>query len=84
MSTGLILYQTDDGLARVQLRAVDGSVWLTQLEIGELFATTKQNVSLHAKNIFAERELVADSVVKDSLTTAADGKSYRTQHYSLP
>ncbi len=84
MSTGLILYQTDDGLARVQLRSADGSVWLTQLEIAELFATTKQNVSLHAKNILQEGELAADSVVKESLTTAADGKSYRTLLYSLP
>jgi len=84
MSTGLILYQTDDGLARVQLRSADGSVWLTQLEIAELFATTKQNVSLHAKNIFSEGELAADRAVKESLTTAADGKNYKTLLYSLP
>ncbi len=84
MSTGLILYQTDDGLARVQLRADEGSVWLTQLEIGELFATTKQNVSLHAKNILEDGELTADRAVKESLTTAADGKNYRTFLYSLP
>ena len=79
----LILYQTEDGLTRVQLRVVDGSVWLSQLEIAELFATTKQNVSLHVANVLKEGELTADSVVKESLTTAADGKKYRTKLYRL-
>jgi hypothetical protein len=83
MKSELILYQTADGLSRVQLRAVDGSVWLSQLEIAELFATTKQNVSLHAVNVLKEGELLADAVVKDSLTTAADGKNYRTKLYRL-
>lgn len=79
----LILYQTEDGLTRVQLRVSDGSVWLSQLEIAELFATTKQNVSLHVANVLKEGELTADSVVKESLTTAADGKNYRTKLYRL-
>ena len=79
----LILYQTEDGLTRVQLRVVDGSVWLSQLEIAELFATSKQNVSLHVANVLKEGELIADSVVKESLTTAADGKKYRTKLYRL-
>jgi hypothetical protein len=79
----LILYTSDDGQTRINLRVNTDSVWLTQLEIAELFQTTKQNVSLHARNIFAEGELRADSVVKDSLTTAADGKNYRTQLYHL-
>ena len=79
----LILYQTEDGLTRVQLRVADGSVWLSQLEIAELFATTKQNVSLHVANVLKEGELIADSVVKESLTTAADGKKYRTKLYRL-
>ncbi|BBL71416.1 virulence RhuM family protein [Methylogaea oryzae] len=79
----LILYTSDDGQARINLRVEAGSVWLTQLEIAELFQTSKQNVSLHAKNIFTEGELSPDSVVKESLTTAADGKSYRTQLYHL-
>ncbi len=65
------------------MRAADGSAWLFQMEIAELFATTKQNVSLHIKNILAEGELVEDSVVKESLTTAADGKRYRTKLYLL-
>jgi hypothetical protein len=79
----IVLYNTEDGLARVQLRAADGTVWLTQAQIAELFATSKQNVSLHLKNLFDEGELAADSVVKDSLTTAADAKAYPTRWYSL-
>lgn len=79
----LILYSSDDGQTRIQLRADGDTVWLNQLEIAELFQTSKQNVSLHAKNIFADNELVRDSVVKESLTTAADGKNYRTQLYNL-
>lgn len=79
----LILYQTEDGKAEVRLRADGGSIWLTQGEIAELFATTKQNVSLHAGNILKEGELAVEAVVKDSLTTAADGKHYRTKLYRL-
>jgi hypothetical protein len=79
----LILYETEDGLARVQLRAIDGSAWLSQLEIAELFATTKQNVSLHVANVLMEGEQSEVSVVKESLTTAADGKRYRTKLYRL-
>jgi hypothetical protein len=83
MSGELILYQTEDGLAQVKLRALDGNVWLSQLEIAELFLTTKQNVSLHVKNVLEGAELVESAVVKNSLTTAADGKQYRTKLYSL-
>jgi hypothetical protein len=79
----LILYTSEDGNTRMQLRVEGQTIWLTQLEIAELFQTTKQNVSLHAKNIFEDGELSADSVVKESLTTAADGKNYRTQLYNL-
>ncbi|MBX3450788.1 MAG: virulence RhuM family protein [Planctomycetaceae bacterium] len=79
----LILYTSEDGQTRLELRVKDGTIWLTQLEIAELFQTTKQNVNLHAKNIAKEGELAPDSVVKESLTTAADGKKYRTQLYNL-
>ena len=79
----LVIYATDDGAAQFYLRAEDGTVWLTQLELAELFQTTKQNVSLHIKNILADGELIAESVVKENLTTAADGKRYRTQLYNL-
>jgi hypothetical protein len=81
---GLIVYTSDDGLATVSMRLVDQTVWLTQMEIAELFATSKQNVSLHIKNILNEGELAKNSVVKEYLTTAADGKDYRTLLYSLP
>ena len=79
----LILYTTEDGKAAIQLRAEEGTVWLTQQEMAELFATTKQNISLHARNILEEKELSENSVVKESLTTAADGKQYRTRLYRL-
>ena len=79
----LILYTSEDGITRLDLRADEHTAWLTQVEIAELFQTTKQNVNLHAKNIFEEGELSPDSVVKDSLTTAADGKDYKTNLYNL-
>jgi hypothetical protein len=79
----LILYTTDDGKSQIQLRADLGTVWLTQLEMAELFDATKQNISLHLRNIIEDGELDASSVVKESLTTAADGKNYRTQLYNL-
>ena len=77
----ILIYQ--DGATRLQVRLDGRTVWLTQALIAELFQTTKQNVSLHLRNIFAEHELAADSVVKESLTTAADGKRYRTLDYNL-
>jgi len=79
----LVLYTSDDGLTRLDLRVEGQTVWLTQLEIADLFQTTKQNASLHAKNIFEDGELAEDSVVKESLTSAADGKRYKTKLYNL-
>ncbi len=81
--TQLILYISEDGQARVQLRAERGTVWLTQLEMAELFLTTKQNIAKHLKAIFTENELSQESVVNYWLTTAADGKNYRVAHYNL-
>ena len=81
--TQLILYTSEDGQAQVQLRADRGTVWLTQLEMAELFNASKQNISLHLKNLFQDGELHEESVVKNSLTTAADGKEYRTKLYNL-
>jgi hypothetical protein len=81
--TQLILYTSEDGQAQVQLRADLGTVWLTQLEMAELFSASKQNISLHLKNIFQDGELAEESVVKESLTTAADGKAYPTKLYNL-
>ena len=79
----LILYTTEDGKSRIQLRADENTVWLTQLEMADLFATSKQNISLHLQNIFEDGELREASVVKDSLTTATDGKAYTTKLYNL-
>ena len=79
----LILYTTEDGKSQIKLRSDLDTVWLTQLEMAELFDATKQNVSLHLKNIFDDLELIQDAVVKESLTTAADGKKYQTQLYNL-
>jgi hypothetical protein len=79
----IIIYQTDDGQTKIDVRMEKETVWLSQAQMAELFQTTKQNVSLHINNAFAEGELEQDSVVKEYLTTAADGKNYRTKHYSL-
>ena len=79
----VLLYQTDDGTTRVEVRVAGETVWLNQNQMADLFQTTKQNVGQHIRNVFAEGELAAESVVKDFFTTAADGKQYRTKHYNL-
>jgi hypothetical protein len=81
--TDLILYTTEDGRSQIKLRAKDETVWLTQLEMAELFASSKQNIGQHLKSIFEEGELVEASVVKQHFTTAADGKDYSTKLYNL-
>jgi len=81
--TQLILYTSEDGKSQIQLRADGQTVWLTQLEMAELFSATKQNISLHLKNLFEDAELNEISVVKESLTTATDGKRYATKLYNL-
>ncbi|BAS68179.1 virulence RhuM family protein [Bathymodiolus septemdierum thioautotrophic gill symbiont] len=78
-----IIYQSEDGQIKLDVRFVDETVWLTQALMAELFGTSKQNIGQHLKNIFLEQELIEDSVVKDFFTTAADGKQYRTRHYHL-
>ena len=75
--SGLILYTTDDGQNRIQLRADGQTVWLTQLEMAALFAATKQNISLHLKNIFEGRELDAGATVKESLTVQTEGELHQ-------
>lgn len=76
-SGDIIIYQTEDGQTKIDVKFEDENVWLTQSMLAELFDTTKQNVSLHLKNIFEEGELDEKSVVKDFLTTAKDGKKYK-------
>ena len=79
----IILYQTQDGDTRIQVRFEDETVCLSQNQMAELFETTKQNISLHVRNVFADGQLQEGSVVKEYLTTAADGKAYRTSYYNL-
>ena len=78
----IVLYQPNENL-RLEVMLQDETVWLTQQQMTELFKTTKQNVSLHINNIFKEGELASDSVVKESLTTASDGKKYKIKYYNL-
>ena len=78
-----IIYTTDDGQVDIEVRLEDENVWLTQNSMAGLFDTTKQNISLHIKNIFEEKELEENSVVKECLTTAKDGKNYKTKFYNL-
>ncbi len=82
-STQIIIYKTEDGQTSVDVKIENDNVWLTQSQMQELFGQTKQNISLHINNLFKEEELQKLSVVKESLTTANDGKKYKTNHYSL-
>lgn len=79
----IIIYNTDDGKARVTLYAKDGNIWMNQNQMAELFATSVPNISMHISNILKEGELAEDSVVKDYLTTASDGKNYQVTFYAL-
>ena len=79
----IIIYQTEDGVTKIDVRFVDETVWLTQAQLVQLFQTSKANVSEHIKNIFAEGELDEESVVRKFRTTAADGKNYLVSHYNL-
>ena len=79
----IVIYKSDDGKSNLSVRVENETVWLSQIQMAELFNTTKQNISLHIQNIFKEDELDKDSVVKDFLTTASDGKQYNVLHYNL-
>ena len=79
----ILLYQTEDGHQRIEVHLQDETVWLSQKLMAELFQTTPQNINMHLKNIFSEGEILQESVIKESLITAADGKKYRTQLYCL-
>ncbi|RRD59931.1 virulence RhuM family protein [Tannerella forsythia] len=79
----IIIYKTQDGKAKLSLYARDGSVWMNQNQIAELFDTSVPNVSMHISNILNDKELSKGSVVKNYLTTASDGKNYEVTFYSL-
>ncbi len=81
--TDIIMYRSEDGTIKIDVRMEDETVWLSQAQMVELFQTTKQNISLHISNCFKERELEPEAVVKESLTTAQDGKKYKTKYYNL-
>jgi len=77
------IYQTKDKQTQIEVKFEEDTVWLTQQQMADLFKQTKQNISLHISNCFKEKELDKKSVVKDSLTTARDGKRYKTKSYNL-
>lgn len=79
----IVIYQTDDGDTKIDVRFVDETVWLTQAQLCELYQTSKSNVSEHIKNIFEEGELEENSVVRKFRTTASDGKNYSVSYYNL-
>ena len=78
----IVLYQPDDSI-RLEVKLEQDTVWLTQAQMTELFRTTRNNITMHIRNIFKEKELDEKSVCKESLHTAADGKRYRTKIYNL-
>jgi hypothetical protein len=79
----IIIYNTADGKTSVSLYAKDGRVWMNQEQLAELFATSVPNISMHISNILKEAELESNSVIKEYLTTASDGKNYNVAYYSL-
>jgi hypothetical protein len=79
----IIIYQPNSLSHHIEVRLEDETVWLTQMQIVDLFKATKQNISLHINNVFKEGELQEEAVVKYSLTTANDGKKYKTKIYNL-
>ena len=78
----IVLYQPDDSI-RLEVKLDQDTVWLTQAQMTELFRTTRNNITMHIRNIFKENELDEKSVCKETLHTAADGKRYRTKIYNL-
>lgn len=78
----IIIYQPDSTLS-LDVRVENDTVWLSQAQMAELFQTTRNNITLHIRNIFKEGELQENSVCKESLHTAADGKKYKTKYYNL-
>ncbi|MCF6362232.1 MAG: virulence RhuM family protein [Gammaproteobacteria bacterium] len=82
-SQQILLYVDPQGRVNLEVFFEDETLWLSQKQLADLFDTTKQNIGQHFKKIFAEQELDEKAVVKDSFTTAADGKRYQTRHYNL-
>ncbi len=83
MKNEIIIYQSNELAEHIEVRIDEETVWLSQQQMATLFQQTKQNISLHINNCFREHELDRISVVKESLTTASDGKKYKTKYYNL-
>ena len=83
MENNIIIYQTQDGKTKIDVKIEDETVWLTQNQMVELFQSSKANISEHISHIFDEGELNENSVVRNFRTTAEDGKNYNTKHYNL-
>ena len=79
----IIIYNTQDGKASIALMTKDGTVWMNQIQLAKLFATSVPNISMHISNILKDKELEAISVIKYYLTTASDGKDYEVAFYNL-
>jgi len=79
----IVIYQTENGITKLEVRLENETVWLSQKLMAELFQTTIANINIHLKNIFEEGELNSTSVIKEYLITAADGKNYKTNFYNL-
>jgi len=83
MKNNMIIYVSKDGNVKVDVNIQNEDIWMSQDVMANLYDTTKQNISYHLNNIFKDEELNKDSVVKDFLTTATDGKNYNVLHYNL-
>lgn len=79
----ILIYQSENGVTKIDVKIVDDTVWLTQAQLCELYQTSKSNVSEHIKHIFEEGELDQSSVVRKFRTTGTDGKTYNVIHYNL-
>lgn len=82
----IIIYQTPDGQTSIDVILEQGTVWLTQVQMAELFESTRQNISLHINNIYKEGELSRDSTIKESLIVQKEGKrtvNRKVEQYSL-
>ena len=83
MKNNMIIYVSKDGNVKVDVNIENEDIWMSQDVMANLYGTSKQNISYHINNIFKEEELDKNSVVKDFLTTAKDGKNYNVSHYNL-
>ena len=79
----IIIYKTQDGNNKIEVKVYKNTVWLNQKQLSELFGVSKATISEHIKNIYNDKELITDSVVRDFRTTATDGKNYNVDFYNL-